>query len=107
MSNKFYNIYLLFSLLDKELILTTFQPRMRQLDFAFEFNGDIYFWSILGSSQDLFHLFLPLDNSKKLFRFFWTCSTPVFRIEQCMDQQSNNILPWSLIKSTLGRSKKG
>jgi len=81
--------------------------RMRQLDFAFEFNGDIHSWSIPGSSQDLFHLFLPLDNSKKLFRSFWTCSTPVFRIEQCLDQQSNNILPWPLIKSALRRSKKG
>ena len=30
--------------------------RMRQLDFAFEFNGDIQSWSIPGLSQDLFHL---------------------------------------------------
>ena len=77
------------------------------MDFTFEFNGDTQSWSIPGSSQDLFHLFLPLDNSKKLFRSFWICSIPVFRIEQCMDQQSNNILPWPLIKSALERLKKG
>ena len=77
--------------------------RMRKLDFTFDFNGDLQSWSIPGTSQDLFHLFVPDDNSTKLLRSFWTCSIPVYRIEQCIDRQSNTVLPWPLIKSALGR----
>src|ERR1051325_2555523 len=80
---------------------------MRKLDFTFDFNGDLQSWSVPGLSQDLFYLFIPDVDSQKLLRSFWTCSTPVYRIEQCIDRQSNSVMPWPLIKSALERSKKG
>ena len=81
--------------------------RMAQLDFEFIFNGDLSEWSLPGSSQAIFSMIYQVPDHKRLFKSFWNSSVPVFRIEQCNSPASNTILPWTIVKSNLKRSKKG
>ena len=80
---------------------------MRTLDFNFTYNGDGSSWSIPGASQSLLTMILQSNMKQKLLASFRNSSLPIYRLEQCVDNIHAQLLPWPIIKSSMGRSKKG
>ena len=80
--------------------------RMSSLDLTLQYCRDISEWSIAGHTPEITQFFLDApDLPAQVLHSFWSSNHSTYRIGQCT--YDNQPLPWSMVKSLQGLSKKG
>src|SRR5262249_36064951 len=86
--------------------------RMRNMDFGFNFSGDIGDWRLPGSGTYLVDFFINLTSLLpscifKAIESLWNSPCLVFWLEQCLTPDRKHLLPWKILTSSMDISARG